>query len=272
MTLNTDTTLNVFVDTTKTIHALDIPSKEKAEMLVRTALRMVLEDLADKNIEGAITTLNKYSTIEQYFKRQHADLITQNTVAVGRLRLIRPIGQHVIDNYEHGNILSSGKINITPIRSADNTRFIGAINTPVASPDGKPLKFLKDLPVAHNTYLKWMDAAKVTDEEFESWAIYYLGNDPDNPLKEEDDVHFMLFLRKFFSAKYGGNDSGPSLLPHMKRAYLLWGEIITAYQAMVEEIANGSTPVEQINIVREQMNKAIEVVNSSLIKISELYK
>lgn len=248
--------LDVFVDTTKVIHAMEIPSKEKAEMLVRTALRMVLDDLADKNIEGAITVYNQYSTIEQYFKRQHADLVTQNTMGVGRLRLIRPIGQYIKDEYYHGSTINGRTKN-------GDYSFVSEYQTN---------KRLGDLPITHHTYTKWIDASTVTEEEFEKWAVYYMGNDPERPLKEEDDVHFMLFLRKFFSAKYGGDTSGPSLLPHMKRAYNAWEEIIAAYQVMVQATADGNTPIEQINIVREQMNKAVEVVNDSLKKIGELYK
>lgn len=259
--------LDVFVDTTKTIHALDIPSRDKAEMLVRTALRMVLDDLADKNIEGAITTYNQYSSIEQYFKRQHADLVTQNTVAVGRLRLIRPIGKYIKKNYVHEPYLVDADRNRTAIR--DEQKKI--VNMTTTIPKGLSGKYLKDLPISEKTYLKWMDAAAVTEEEFEEWKKYYLDEDPKNPLKEEDDVHFVLFLKHFFSAKYGGGDDKINLLPHIKRAYNAWKEIIDAYQIINQELGKGETPVEQLVTLRDQMNKAIEVVNSTIANMKGLF-
>lgn len=73
--------------------------------------------------------------------QQHANLITQNIVAVGRLRLIRPIGKYIKDNYDHRGGYAPAALRVQ-----------------------QGGKLLKDLPINHQTYLKWMDASIPTEE------------------------------------------------------------------------------------------------------------
>lgn len=235
--------LDIFVDAANTAHNLDIPSRVMAEKLVRSAMRIVALDLANNNINGAIETKNKYESLEHWFRRQHADLITQNTVAVGRLRLIRQIGNYIKNNYEHE--LGGDKKSLSP---NDNDR-------------------LKDLPIASSTYLKWMDASDIDEEVFSDWAEYYTSED----VNENDEIYLSRFLSFFYPDKYSNDIDIPNLLPHMKLVYIRARDLMDACNSMLDEISKGETPPEQVNKVFEQLDRVSSKIADIKKMIGDLY-
>jgi hypothetical protein len=248
--------LEIFVDTTKQIHSLDIPSKAMAERLVRSAMNMVAIDLQNNNITGAIETKNKYESIEHWFKRQHATLITQNTVAVGRLELIRQIGAYIRDNYEHiGGNQNKDK----------NGKFISKDLVITREEQGK---YLKDLPISSATYLKWMDAADIEPDEFNQFVLPYL----DESVKDDIDGIFLgTVLSHFYPSKYNDVDA-PNLPPSLKKVWLLGRDYMDALSDMIIDCGDGNVPADHVTKVFEQMDKVTTANREAKKYIRDAYK
>jgi len=88
--------IELFDTAAKAVRELDIPSKEVAMALAKSAMRMVAIDLANNNPKSALDTLDKMDATESYIKskvrQEHADQITQNVIAASRFRIRWEIG------------------------------------------------------------------------------------------------------------------------------------------------------------------------------------
>lgn len=255
-------TLEKFVETTKAIRALDIPSKETADALVRSAMRMVAIDLSNGNLSGAKHTADQLEAVEKFLKRkveqQQADRITQNTVAAGRYRVIREIGRWLIDNVDHGTKRSAGGI-----ANLSNDKSIDGLVIKVA-------KVLVELGIGETTYKRWLYIGALPDDDFDSFLSPYL----DENIQQNMELYISLLYRLAVAwEKEPSKITEPSitLAPHLKAVYLATAYLRDKMQKAQSEIDKGNTPSSQVQFIFDQFTDLVDDINTFMRHTKDLY-
>jgi hypothetical protein len=243
--------IEIFANAAREVRDLDIPSKQAVEALTRSALRMVALDLSNNNIQGAIDTKEKLQAVENYIKakvgQQQADLITQNIVAAGRLRIIREVGKWLIEYLPNGGD-----------RKSD-------------SHDVNLIPRLSDLGVTGNDSSRWQQVAELPDKDFEAWLQPYLN---DNVSKGEE-LYFSRLLKYVQPPREpsdsANNGSPLSMQPHINAVYCWVRDGSNVLQTVVEEVGKGETPQRQIAFVIEQLGSLQKEIETAKRQMGELY-
>ncbi len=245
--------LEIFTQTKQQLHDLEIPDKRTVDALVNSAMRAVAVCLASKNLQGAKDVHDKLGAAEKYLRakvsQQLADRITQNTVAAGRYRVIREIGQWCIDNVNHKSGPDSGLVH-------------NELN--------KQISVLVELGIGHATYWRWMETAKMSEEEFEAWLAPYL----DLNIPQNMELYWSL-LWHFVHPSHGAGkqQSNPpiSLQPHMLLVWVCIEDLKDALQNMAKEMCKGETPINQVRFIYGQLSQLIEEIKGAKAKNRGVY-
>jgi hypothetical protein len=243
--------IEIFANAAREVRDLDIPSKQAVEALTRSALRMVALDLSNNNIQGAIDTKEKLQAVENYIKakvgQQQADLITQNVVAAGRLRIIREVGKWLIDNIPHEG------------------------GQPKKEPLPRVTVLTSDLGISRKTSDTWQQVAELPDDEFEAWLQPYL----DGNVSKGEELYFSRLLKHVQPPKEPSdstsNGAPLSMQPHINAVYCWARDGVNVLQTYVEEVGKGETPQRQIAFVIEQLSSLQKEIETAKRQSGELY-
>jgi hypothetical protein len=241
--------IEIFANAAREVRDLDIPSKQAVEALTRSALRMVALDLSNNNIQGAIDTKEKLQAVENYIKakvgQQQADLITQNVVAAGRLRIIREVGKWLDENIGPGQPKKE--------LSYDTTIL------------------LPDLGISRDESSRWQQVAELPDDEFEAWLQPYL----DGNVSKGEELYFSRLLKHVQPPKEPSeptsNGAPLSMQPHINAVYCWARDGANILQTYVEEVGKGETPQRQIAFVIEQLSSLQKEIETAKRQSGELY-
>jgi hypothetical protein len=251
--------LQTFVDTTRTIRELNIPSKEQADALVRSAMRMVANDLSNGNLNGAKHTADQLEAVEKFLKRKvqqyQADRITQNIIAAGRYRTIREIGKWCIENVNHRQSETAGgrDINI----SLDDGAKLSMVTTTIA-----------ELGIGVSTYKHWLMVGGLSDDDFDNFIAPYL----DENINRDKELYITLLYKLAIPAYAKEKPEAPlSLAPHMKSLYLSINGLRNTMQRAQTEIDKGETPRTQAQFIFDQFRSLVDDINTFMRHTSEMY-
>lgn len=250
--------LDVLAKTTKAIHEIEIPNREIAEALVRSAMRVVANDLANNNLQGAKDTQDKLKAVEQYLKAKltqlHADRITQNIIAAGRMRTIRQIGQWCVENVnsEPGN---------PNLQSMDRTSIMLRDQA------------LNEMGIDSHTYWDWLQLAQVPEDRFEKYLSYFLNEN----IKQNLELTYTKTWKKFFPSKSSesSREHAPrkplNIAPCLNNVCVSIQNLQDDLTVMVDETSKGEIPVSQVWYVFDRLKELSKAVETTKIKVGELY-
>ncbi len=175
-----DSALDIFVDATRRIRDLELPSRAQLEGMMKSAMALVARDLEANNIRGAIDTMEKTKAIEDYVKarvrHEKLDLVRGNVVVAGRLDILREIGWWLDENITRD----------VNKRYADYIDVIG---------DEKPKFFLDDIGVTPRQSYQWQEIASLPEEEYQEFRKPYLQD------SAQDELYFYR-LWKYMHPEY----------------------------------------------------------------------
>jgi hypothetical protein len=219
--------------------------------IMNSAVREVQVYLENEDVLSALDTVDKIKALQVYFlamyRKKKARLIYQNIAADSHIRSVREIGHWLEGVIPHGGDRKS-----TSLNNEDDIK-------------------LRDLGITWNQSSQWQTVSRIPDIEYRRWAAPYMNGGVERGMELNFYKLWEHIKPKAEKPQKAKIEAPIALSPALTAAYKATKEWKVAMTAILEEVAVGDIPREQIVFVFEQMKDMPAILVKVMKEVGELY-